>query len=148
MKTEQKPTNGLTDKELRELDAWIWTHVLGWVPFREEEYPHRNGYALGDDTGEKCLECDMPQCSTDPAAAMQVLEKCAVELGGEGERACAVEWLPMEEEWRIIETDTPDGVRAQAKTLPLAICLFAKELFSTNATSDAPLEKHQAEPVA
>ena len=61
----------------------------------------------------------------DPAAAMEVLKKCAARIDGTiriGE--CAGRWLVMP------YLSTPDELRDDFPTLELAICLFAKKLFN------------------
>lgn len=49
----------MNEKETYDLKRFIWLNVFGWILWREEEYPHRDGYSLGDEYGEKCLEADM-----------------------------------------------------------------------------------------
>ena len=71
---------------------------------------------------------DVPKYTTDPAAAMQVLEKCAemFDKRCDGHGAC----VSLDAgEWAVIESDTCKGARAYASTLPLAIALFARGLF-------------------
>lgn len=103
--------------ELRELDAWIFENVLGWTPCREAAFPHRRSFKSGE---SECLHYDMPEFTTDPAAAMQVLDKCILKAGtviiGPGENG------GFELVSRI------NG--GSATTIPAAICLFAKQLFS------------------
>src|ERR1035437_9739209 len=66
----------MSEKETYKLKEFIWLNVFGWVHWREEEYPNRFGYSLGDETGEKCLEADMLD-PLSPEGAMEVLKKCA-----------------------------------------------------------------------
>lgn len=97
----------MTEQEMRELDAWIQTHVFN-----------------------KPFEKPRPAYSTDPAAAMAVLRKCA-------QRAINVRIsTPVEGDpgtwsasWAVGTGSAVDGLAAKAETLPLAICRFAKELF-------------------
>jgi hypothetical protein len=97
----------MTQKELRELDAWVAENVIGW---------HLTDI---DMTSE-----DYPRYTTDHAAAMEVLKKCAF-----GNRITC---------WYSDGTWNVDNLRgyasyeheAQAETLELAICIFAKKLFS------------------
>lgn len=122
----------MTDKELRELDAWIAEHVFGW-----SRWNFNNGYTAhnyldqtngqankyrkhGFVDGLTLLE-SFPKYTTDPAAAMEVLKKC-----------CEHPYYPFgfavafskgfPNPW-VCETAT-------AETLELAICLFSKKLFS------------------
>jgi len=124
----------LTDKELRELDAWIAEHVFGW-----HRQSFENGYLRQNLLVENKFRADkyrrhgwhndvevldtFPKFSTDPAAAMQVLEKC-IEKEPNG-IVCGNlkgQWCATTHGW--------GGAFCEAETLPLAICLFAKQLFS------------------
>ena len=110
----------MTDQELRELDAWIAEHVFGATRAIDK------GFACGDcddrhtvrfNKDEGWTAC--PLYTTDPAAAMQVLERCAEKLG----------FLPDIKKSRIGYAWIYGGAASNADTLPLAICLFAKRLF-------------------
>lgn len=136
------------EQELRELDAWIAEHVMGtknmfglkkrgfwyrpnahgytdrqseaWqLPFEEakkHEYPHG-----GHDDRVTVCEIEIPSYTSNPAAAMQVLEKCAEKT--------TVALNQGTTGWFISDCDKKLRF-AVAETLPLAICLFAKKLFS------------------
>jgi hypothetical protein len=123
----------MTDKELRELDVEIAIKVFGykWALFSDgisQLEPHtskwieRHGGKWVDSPSGELDTVGAPHYTTDPAAAMAVLEKCA-------EKCC----LTMEmiyydgPHWRIYVEDI-DGA-AYAPTLPLAIALFAKKLY-------------------
>jgi len=115
----------MSEKEMRELDEWIATRIFGWQKFREEEFPHRTLWSEGDPGSRVWDEPDF--YTTDPAAAMQVLEKC-VEFGG------VLVTRPFyhnekKELWTIRDGEMGDMTEV-GETLPLAICKFAKELFS------------------
>lgn len=110
----------MTDKQLRELKECIWTKVLGWSKWREEEYPHRLGWAKDNGEGEKRLDADMDDPTTDPGAAMAVLEKC-----GEKE---TITLGVLKGKWCVTKA-TWSGLFVEAETLPIAICLFARKLF-------------------
>ena len=123
----------MTDKELRELDAWIAEHVMGWITECHED---RVLFFPPDlDTEKKRRKwsygISINRYTTDPAAAMMVLEKCimylsdkfgSVDLDHHGKFEIAA---MMRGEYAA---DTENDV--DAETLPLAICLFAKKLFS------------------
>lgn len=98
-------------KEMRELDAWIAEHVMGWkISFRAGEveiWRTPSGTAVFHPT-------------TDPAAAMEVLKKC-------GERACTTVYR-TKGAW-VVTSSILVGAEADAPTPELAICLFAKALF-------------------
>ena len=107
---------------MRELDWWIHCEVFGWYPATELEYPHRKGF-LHNDHDFMCRE-DVPEYSSS-AAAMEVLKKCSEKLGmfeyisincAEGEFAIRMAHAG----WDWIN----------APTMELAICQFAKKLFS------------------
>lgn len=102
----------MTPTELRELDAWIAEHVLG--------YTYSNHNLCCKKTG-RFIQAGLPYYSSDPAAAMEVLKKCIaviedVHFGWHLERRCYFVW--------------GDGEKEFAETLELSICLFAKKLFT------------------
>lgn len=131
--------NAPTPEQIAELDAWIAEHVMGWrwllitatdklgsdqwyqLIHPDEKWPNRWQIQQVDGPDGKHpdytdLSCFKP--TTDPAAAMQVLEKCVAARKNIhikwGDR-CYCVW---------------DGwFEAFAPTLPLAICLFAKKLY-------------------
>lgn len=124
----------MTDKELRELrelDAWIAEQVFGWHKFK----PHRINNAFctvcRKESGEAVdhynaafvmVSTTLPRYSTDPAAAMLVLEKCAGRVGD------TIRYRTLHGGHGLSCHELPFVVKAA--TLPLAICIFAKQLFS------------------
>ena len=110
-----------TETDLRRIDNLIATEIFGWkiLPSGNWESHSGHSYNYPEDF----------QPTQDPAAAMEVLKKCCIKLGDEAERSPVPEWLPVEEKWRVVESDIADGVDAEAETLELAICLFAKKIF-------------------
>lgn len=130
----------MSDVELRSLDAWIAEHVMGY----EERQSYRGSSVIKGETfwvvaGRAATspafkgQHRFPEFSTEPAAAMQVLEKCGdgqLSRGGETDmciRKSVSGWIIDEittgEDYGMLKTAT-------AATLPLAICLFAKKLFT------------------
>lgn len=121
-----------TEKELRELDAWIAEHVMEWPVSRNA---HGNLVAVDFNGLHLCIEHvygavgPMFQPSTDPAAAMQVLEKCINEQrrlnAGDScffiSKDGAEFWLRT-----VVNNQHLDG---SSQSLPLAIGLFARQLF-------------------
>lgn len=116
----------MSDRELKELDAWIDTFVFG-------NHHHAFVSAPGKAYSIKvlCGKCNrFPGAlvhqnsqfnyTTDLAATMRVLEKCLQH--------------PKQPQITLISADGGFGVISGhdtfAETLPLAICQFAKELFS------------------
>jgi hypothetical protein len=136
----------MTSKELHELNVWIAEHVMNakqfvglkkhgywyrpnacgytdreseaWHLTREEAKQHE--YLLGHEPVTIC-EFGIPFYSTDFSAAMQVLEKCYGELS-----ICSCKTTTGFKFW------LPNGFigAVESETLPLAICLLAKQLFS------------------
>jgi len=111
----------MTTQEMRELDAWIAENVFGWQEFREEEYPYRMLWREGEEGSPVWDEPDY--YTTDPAAAMEVLKKCADNL-----------WLSVgfsKQRKTFLCGGILSGENyAEAETLELAICQFAKKLFT------------------
>lgn len=109
----------MTTNELREIDAWIAEHVMG-----AKENPRFSGSVIGItkvwlDT--RTYETFSPTEISD--YAMEVLEKCI----GKG----VVNLRESSNGYFIDKSPAnPPYVYAEAETLPLAICLFAKKLFS------------------
>jgi len=116
----------MSDTELRELDAFIAEHVMeatwcgpnlllaGELIFKKD----RNalitiGYPNGRFTP-----------TTDPAAAMEVLERCVSESPQH-----KIEILKAGDEWLLQYKDGCVYETAQDATLPLAICEIARKLF-------------------
>lgn len=128
----------MTTQELRELDEWIAEHVMEyrwWFDVLalecmlcrpDETWPERKGFKLHDGKpfGAKDFsDLSLFKPTTDPAAAMMVLEKC---ISGAGRSA----FLTKTSDGWIVGFATGKSLSAFAETLPLAICLFAKQLFS------------------
>ncbi len=139
MNTTTEPKTN--ERELRELDAWIAIHLFGWMPETRKMYggeKNAKGFglnqhlSLGSPDRNFLYEYSFPpfNYSTDPAASMQVLEKCIVEQrklhAGD---ACFFFSKDGSEFWlrTVVNNKHLDG---QAETLPLAIARFAKKLFS------------------
>lgn len=113
----------MTPKQLRELDAWIGLNVMGWTkgdvaPSKwfpdgwKDTWIHPRGGAA-----------TLPQFTTNPAAALAVLEKCA-------RRPPSTVITPKSDGSWIIHASGIDTCLSKGETLPLAICLFARQIFS------------------
>jgi len=103
----------MSDKELRELDAWIADEVFKrWM---------LNPEGLGD----------APKYTTDPAVALGVLKKCAEKLCDDKAFSDALMIQPNEagNGW-FVGPFSDDTKCVESPTLELAICLFAKKLFT------------------
>lgn len=106
----------MTDKELRELDAWIAFHVMGRDDVKWD------GQISWD--ADKMMP---PRYTTDPAAAFEVLEKCAEQIS-----PVAICIEKFTNEWACYSEfkTKADDDGATGNTLPLTIMLFAKSLFT------------------
>ena len=91
----------MSDKEMRELDAWIAEHAMGL----------------------SCIRAATFRPTTDYGATMEVLEKCVERLLNN------VEIFGNNRD-RFVVSGPNEAFESEAATLPLAICLFAKQLFS------------------
>ncbi len=106
----------MNEKELRELDAWIAEHVMGY----ENDVIYKQFYIHPDHpNGINKSDCKF---STDRAAALQVLEKCAEKLDDPDKFNPGIKITKCGDGWWF------DSQKYE--TLPLGICMFAKKLFS------------------
>jgi hypothetical protein len=115
----------MSEKETYELKEFIWLNVFGWIRWTEEEYPHRSGFALGDDTGEKCLELDMVD-PLSPEGSMEVLKK-SIDAGYSP--TISRPFFSDEQSELYFVKDESSEIYSKAETLELAICLFSRKLF-------------------
>lgn len=125
-------------KELRELDAWIAENVMGKKAISRDGQRPTKG--TEDDYFVRewiHISGSLPRYTTDPASAMLVLEKCAEKRTAEGydvyrpdATLCVSAPHPDWENKWVIMSDASGTSVAEAGTFPLAICLFAKQLFS------------------
>ncbi len=120
-----QPTN---EQEMRELDTCVAFKVMGylkWHPKCMHAAEGRGFYNPKTGTLHRWLDDVGPMAegffpSTDPAAAMLVLEKCC-------DRVCLMVWRSGTR-WYCNLT-TGGDLLGEAETLPLAICRFSKSLF-------------------
>jgi hypothetical protein len=104
--------------ELRELDKWIADNVTKWTPLPPPFDCDMQGNKFpGSD--------EVPHYTTRPADAMEVLEQCyeyaeSFESGKDDSQG----W------WFFKDTDQPINANSH-ESLPLAICLFSKQLFTS-----------------
>lgn len=116
----------MNEHELRELDAFCAERVLGWKPIvrqADSTYPELRYWNMGNGF-ERLQQQFRP--TTDPAAAMQVLEQC--------HKQCCVETGIFENvsgsKRGYFARSIYKDITTEAPTLELAIALFAKKLFS------------------
>lgn len=134
----------MSDKELRELEIWLAEHLFGYKWYRFEAggkhwftqthpsaWVQRQGGIEAPPEGTE-MNSDAPRYTTDPAAAMEVLKKCAEE------QTVTVEHSDKNQlgqpQWLVALLGEHDGDYVEefckcAPTLELAICLFAKQVF-------------------
>jgi len=116
----------VTNQELRELDDWIAINVMG-LKFNGHHWVLKSDENLCAKLGGHC-----PEYTTDPAAAMAVLEKCAA-TNAAGKTITIVIFSELEHGRFGVGCEAAyekDEIDPQfATTLPLAICLFARKLF-------------------
>lgn len=94
-------------KKLKMLDAWIAKNVMGYTPTYTREYMF---------------------CPTFlPDHAMKVLRECLKKMEPNGEHDDTIMITLQRREWRLCSNHIR---RITASHLELAICLFAKKLFS------------------
>ena len=119
-----------TDTELREMDAWIAVNLFGGV--RHQDEPCREGvdiypFAMWQGGELDCLVSEF-RPTTDPTAAMQVLEKCvgetSVTIRKQSNGRFCIWWTESE---NMVEQ------HLFGSTLPMAICQLARELFKEDA---------------
>lgn len=110
--------------KLREIDFWIAENVFSWK--RGKTYANGNGeWIVNGGSYPNAPTYDQTPCyTTDPAAAMTVLEKCA-----ENTKDLDCIYLgKVHDEWVVgIDSIKKEEV---AETLPLAIAKFARKLFT------------------
>ncbi len=113
--------------ELREFDAWIAKHVMGWklqernVPYYWKIPKTNRIYFLA--TGRRPDDTEWSP-TIQPSAAMEVLKKC---LTSGNYFTVALDEDDYKIEARHITGKT---ILVSATTLELAICLFAKKIFT------------------
>lgn len=120
----------MTTPEMRELDVWLANNVLGL----EARQIQPGMFAVINKRGR--IEKELPYYTTDPASAMLVLEqllvrgeahlmklpaKFVITLCSPGDATCGD--APFQ--------PSKTNLYVEGETLPLTICLFAKQLFTT-----------------
>ncbi len=124
-------TRIMTEKQLRELDAWIAEYVFGWSDIKMENAPNEVS-SLKPPFGRSPVGySQLPHFSTFRMDAMLVLERCVQEISWN--RIVSI-GTTSDGDYFINYSDSEPNSEAfcacEAETLPLAICLFAKQLFS------------------
>lgn len=128
----------LSEKQLRELDVWIAEHVMGFKSTKtpDDAFDSNERLSFSGSASRRFMVSTTYQYNgkgkwwhqwhyyeptTDPAAALEVLKKCYQTLS-----ICSCKtpngfkfWFPSEYNSAI-----------ESEALELAICLFAKKLFS------------------
>lgn len=124
----------MTNAEMRELDAFIAETVMG--------FEHPCLFEPTGATGEICTKCNhhgsfdrhfFSHYTSDAAAAMLVLEKCLDKCGSDVVFFKSTDKPGMFRVFKVKDAIAFTGLPTkfvEAETLPAAICLFAKQLFS------------------
>jgi Phage ABA sandwich domain len=123
----------MTKNELRKLDALIAEHVMGWKEVRFLSYYGKGKFMVSRETGELMvydLKGESFSPTTDPAASMQVLQKCAEKDFPTVYKSRADESSWCVDNLRIGSGINESTISISAPTLELAIALFAQKLFS------------------
>ncbi len=125
-------------QELRELDEWIAMRIFGKYPLiAEVKWRNEDGTPKGwgqwGDIGGTNGSWPLPHYTTDKAAAMEVLERCIIEVNRHDLPDVIVVDRNPAKAWFVY---LYGAVKRESKTISredtfeLAICLFAKQLFS------------------
>ncbi len=116
----------MKETEMRDLDAWICCYVMGRRVVNcsgEAKVVAGKSQCFKNEDGTPAdLVEDIPHYSTDPAAAMQVLEKCAKKT----EQLGCLYFGMVGKDFILGHEEIGESVD---KTLPLAIAQFARNLF-------------------
>jgi len=120
----------MNEKGLRELDAWIGVNVFGMKAISKNSEPPTEG-TEDDYFVIEWIEtsCSLPHYSTDPAAAFQVLQRCADKLDGYEISVGHHRYKISEPKQFMVCSSNHRECQSIAPTLEIAICKFAKELF-------------------
>lgn len=116
----------LTEKELRELDAWIAEHVMELK--KSDTQVDCDSFKLSGN-GDVWIRKEMLspiqkfRPTTNPADAFEVLKRCAIRAEG------SIHIAVIGDYFNIACRDTKPN-DFMDPTLELAICLFAKKLFT------------------
>jgi hypothetical protein len=147
----------MTTEEMREVDTWIAEHVFdfAWIPSVGKTFylvspgdwqaykPEFVQRGLKLSHANIVAERRVPFYTTDPAAAMDVLKKCAEKRAEAYDphrpstydpyrpSASLVICAPCcdRSQWTVVDSEEMQ-IFGEAETLELAICLFAKHLFT------------------
>ena len=127
----------MTAQEMRELDAWIWFNIFKMVEHKIDKtsdgvdvwerlyLPENISPTLPHDELEKHWRIlYIPTFTITAEYAMEVLKKCAEKCNKEDISICLRYGAWNVSQW------TKHKIEEEAETLELAICLFAKKLFS------------------
>lgn len=114
----------MNDKDLRELDAYLAEHVMGWKKVSSPQDLCKGSFLANK--GADCIEYSSGRFkpSTDPAAALMVLEKAAAKLAP---HSLVISF--ENDQWYVFEGGNfMEAVKNDSLTL--AVASFAKQLFS------------------
>lgn len=120
----------MTTTEQSELNLFLAQKVMGWTPVGISTGLKEGGFWIRDDNTIWIASPDPLKWgqewrpTTDPAQAMAVLEQCAKKS------AYGILIVPQSDgRWYLSDQAETRFVAIYGETLPLAICLLARELF-------------------
>lgn len=113
-----------TQEQMREMNRWLAVNLFGKHLY---EWTYRGCKHCGN-LGSAAVH-DWPNYSEDPAAAMEVLSKCAERLEEEDNEE-TVSIAKDGPYWIVEKTNNLKNLRTEHASRETCICLFAKALFS------------------
>jgi hypothetical protein len=116
----------MTTTEMREFDAWIAVNLFGYEHRQIKPCAIFPDGGMAWHNGNGAVDY-LHGYTTDPAAAMEVLKKCADKVSKIDNVCLCVRGG----KWSIWYCDGDAGTicESESKTIELAICKFAKKLF-------------------
>ena len=124
-------------KELRELDVWVAENVMGFTIIKTPSLATE--IYVNSEVFERLMMPPQPlKCYTiNPTYAMEVLKKCAEKMKRESDGfydLVCIRPKTTEDGWTVFKQSQENWghLYEEADTIELAICLFAKKLFSSN----------------
>lgn len=112
----------MSDTEMRGLDAWIATNIFNWTVIDGVLCDPRPEIKSGVQTGEVDINpvADLPRYTTEPAAAMEVIDACCIKTKVSIFRQCNGTFL----------VEGSNGIYSEGPTIEQTLCEFAQKLFT------------------
>lgn len=118
----------LTPQQLRERDAWIAEHVMGWVIYKTVDDWMNAGSPIGRKITileEKNHSFEIPHHTTDPAASDALDDAILRKLNGYAYR------IYFQGGLYVMRSLAPDGICVEHPDKKICRVLFAQKLFNT-----------------